>query len=82
MDDVVDVRVARRPSPKQSKKKYNAKEKLERHRVHLDAPVQVLQGPLRVVHEASRTSKARGVDPFSRNARPFQVTRDGLGPSP
>ena len=39
-------------------------EKLERHGVHLDAPVQVLQGPLRVVHEASRTSKARGVDSF------------------
>ena len=57
-------------------------EKLERHRVHLDAPVQVLQGPLRVVHEASRTSKARGVDPFSRNTSPFQVARDGLGPSP
>ena len=56
--------------------------KLERHGVHLDAPVQVLQGPLRVVHEASRTSKARGVDPFSRNASSFQVARDGLGPSP
>ena len=48
--------------------------------MHLDAPVQVLQGPLRVVDEAPRTSKARGVDPFTRNTSFFQVARDGLGP--